>query len=568
MSSLILSPKAKRKRLGQSLSTHQRCKKCAKVLDEDTIDEGVIECVTCAEVYHKVCQGLEGLSSQFFSIPKNKSVFKCNRCQSCAGCNKFIVDPLNIECKRCRITYCGPCSLPKRINGFLPNWTCSDCEKALKHSNHKAIGTPKKNQNGQYSQNSQNSQNSPGKARNISKKSGSKSHHKLLSSDASDSYDEIDKAERAFAVKIQNKLENRQTFDVLMHTDPILTEAIFKLKGGHESMSHQSFSEASKERLMKQLSKTPATILYSNIKEATKDKMALKTAEEGKSKLHYHGYTMEAQFESKYPDDIKNAADIFVCRFCLLPFASTGPFEFHIKQCTRKHPPGNEIYRDSEKRMISVFELSGENETAYCRRICWLASLFIPHKVTVNHVHLFKFYILTEISEAGFTPVGYFSKEHKPASNNNLSCILTFPHRMGLGYGQLLIDLSYKLSLREKKIGSPEHPLSDNGLIAYRKYWKSVILCHLRQKYLNKETTISFNNLSKMTGISIDDLISTCLSLNIIGYTKIVDTYLIDLGPALDASLKDLRRNVIEDKKLIWVFPFESSETEFGRYDN
>lgn len=37
----------------------------------------------------------------------------------------------------------------------------------------------------------------------------------------------------------------------------------------------------------------------------------------------------------------------------------------------------------------------------------------------------------------------------------------------------------YLLSRVEDKIGSPEHPLSDMGLLTYRNYWKDVIFEHL-----------------------------------------------------------------------------------------
>lgn len=56
------------------------------------------------------------------------------------------------------------------------------------------------------------------------------------------------------------------------------------------------------------------------------------------------------------------------------------------------------------------------------------------------------------------------------------------PSHQSKGYGKMLIDLSYYLSMREHKIGSPEHPLSDMGLIAYRSYWKSVIISSLRKR--------------------------------------------------------------------------------------
>lgn len=46
----------------------------------------------------------------------------------------------------------------------------------------------------------------------------------------------------------------------------------------------------------------------------------------------------------------------------------------------------------------------------------------------------------------------------------------------------ILQNLGYHLSMREHKIGSPEHPLSDMGLIAYRSYWKSAIVSALRKR--------------------------------------------------------------------------------------
>ncbi|MCP9261669.1 Histone acetyltransferase [Dirofilaria immitis] len=176
-----------------------------------------------------------------------------------------------------------------------------------------------------------------------------------------------------------------------------------------------------------------------------------------------------AMYSSPYPKRIAQSSNVHICRFCLIALEDSTLYEIHTAHCEWKHPPGNEIYRDDR---LSFWEIDGIDEIAYCRRLCLLSKLFLFSKTLHHEVETFMFYILTE----------YTTEGKNPSKNNNLSCLLTLPSSQRTGYGKFLIDLSYKLSLRERKIGGPEHPLSDMGLITYRSYWKAVIICYIRKR--------------------------------------------------------------------------------------
>uniref|UniRef100_A0A1B6GDK3 Histone acetyltransferase n=1 Tax=Cuerna arida TaxID=1464854 RepID=A0A1B6GDK3_9HEMI len=117
----------------------------------------------------------------------------------------------------------------------------------------------------------------------------------------------------------------------------------------------------------------------------------------------------------------------------------------------------------------------------------------------------------------GCHTVGYFSKEKNSFLNYNVSCILTLPPYQRQGYGRLLIDFSYLLTRVEGKIGSPEKPLSDLGLISYRSYWKDVLLehlCNLGGK------TLSVKDISQDMAINSYDIVSTLQALGMMKYWK------------------------------------------------
>ena len=129
------------------------------------------------------------------------------------------------------------------------------------------------------------------------------------------------------------------------------------------------------------------------------------------------------------------------------------------------------------------------------------------------------------------------------------------------GYGRLLIDFSYLLSRMEGKIGSPEKPLSDLGLISYRAYWKDIILKYLCT-YPDRE--ISFKAISEEMGIQTYDIVSTLQYLGMIKYWRgkhvilkkedIIDDY-------LERQRKRSKEKEISGEYLKWK-PYEPTAKE------
>jgi GNAT superfamily N-acetyltransferase len=257
-------------------------------------------------------------------------------------------------------------------------------------------------------------------------------------------------------------------------------------------------------------------------------------------------------YESSYFEPLNSAPIIYVCEFCLTHLLTLDQFTTHVKFCPRSFPPGNEIYRDMDDSLC-IWEVEGSFETTYCRNLCLIAKLFLSSKTLYHEVDTFTFYILTEITQRGCVIVGYFSKEKNPSKNNNLSCLLTLPHAQGKGYGKLLIDLSYQFSKLEHKIGSPEHPLSDMGLLAYRSYWRSVLFSVLQQR--KNAQTVSIKELSIETAIHSSDILSTLLINDMLQSRH--DCFYIDIDKVLNSTPASLRRRSIRPDMLKWLPPFE-----------
>ncbi|KAJ3010919.1 hypothetical protein HKX48_007137 [Thoreauomyces humboldtii] len=216
-------------------------------------------------------------------------------------------------------------------------------------------------------------------------------------------------------------------------------------------------------------------------------------------------------YSAPYPEEYNGQPHIYICEYCFKYMKSEYVAGRHQAKCPLRHPPGDEIYRDGT---VSVFEVDGRKNKIYCQNLCLLAKMFLDHKTLYYDVEPFLFYILTENDENGCHFVGYFSKEKRSSANYNLSCIVTLPVSQRKGYGGLLIEFSYLLSRKEGRTGSPEKPLSDLGLVTYRRYWRRTVLRALDG--LEDDESVSIEQLSAKTCMTADDIIHTLHLMNML----------------------------------------------------
>ena len=238
--------------------------------------------------------------------------------------------------------------------------------------------------------------------------------------------------------------------------------------------------------------------------------------------VNFGGYEIETWYAAPYPEEYSRNRVLYICEFCLKYMNSDFVAWRHKLKCPAKHPPGDEIYRDVS---ISVFEVDGRKNPVYCQNLCLLAKLFLGSKTLYYDVEPFLFYVMTEYDEFGCHFVGYFSKEKRPSSQNNVSCILTLPTHQRKGYGNLLISFSYLLTRVEGKTGSPEKPLSDMGLVSYRNYWRLVLSYEL----IDQKEPLSILELSDRTGMTADDIVAALEGLRALVRDPVTKTYALRL---------------------------------------
>ena len=273
------------------------------------------------------------------------------------------------------------------------------------------------------------------------------------------------------------------------------------------------------------------------------------------NKIAFGEYEIEPWYFSPYPVSYTEADIVYICEFCLSYFDLPRSFERHRRKCTLLHPPGNEIYRDDH---ISFFEIDGRRQRTWCRNLCLLSKLFLDHKTLFYDVDPFLFYCMTTRDKHGCHLVGYFSKEKESAEGYNVACIMTLPQYQRKGFGRLQIAFSYELSKRENKLGSPEKPLSDLGLLGYRAFWQETIVAILLENDGRKE--ISIEDISNMTAMTTQDVLHTLQNLNMLRYSK--GNHVIVLADPLVQQYEKAKekerikgRQRIDAEKLIWKPP-------------
>lgn len=266
---------------------------------------------------------------------------------------------------------------------------------------------------------------------------------------------------------------------------------------------------------------------------------------------------VETWYFSPYPLEYAHIDTLYICEMCLSYFPSPFTLKRHRSKCTLLHPPGNEIYRHED---ISFFEIDGRLQRTWCRNLCLLSKCFLDHKTLYYDVDPFLYYCMVKRDDLGCHLLGYFSKEKDSAENYNVACILTLPQHQRAGYGKLLIEFSYELTKIEGKLGSPEKPLSDLGLLSYRAYWAEIIV----ELLLKTEDEISIEEIAQKTAFTHADILHTCMALNMLKQYQ--GKHMIVLSDLIISKYTAKRpRKRINPQKLHWTAKnWHRSQLNFG----
>ncbi|CAD5211680.1 unnamed protein product [Bursaphelenchus okinawaensis] len=484
-------------------------------------DDPALGCSVCLKHFHLVCVYDE---AELHNLAlNNPETFVCQECIRCTKCTKPIFDPGNVQCIKCGDAYHGKCRPDNRDDcDFIKKYVCLNCsstevEDKKKGKSNAKTGNPKK------------------KFEKVGRSKEGKAEAKagklspLKSKPSPKTKTVTDEEFEASRLKLISQIS------LSLKPDPYKFSCMGASDSSFSSLNNEPLDDVEKDKHADNMAYIPYASVGKNTDQTFKDRQLV-------------FFCGNVAYRPRFYDFLKTMLPqtnrIGFCHKCLACVPSLNQLIQHIEMCDMKTPPGDLIYSEGN---LNVYEIQGKTETLYCRRLSLFAKTFIGSKAVHFETDGFKFYVLTEKTDSDFTVAGYFSKEIKPVTNNNLSCLLVLPWMQRKQYGLFLIDLSYQLSIRERKVGSPEHPLSDAGLRTYRQYWFSVLMSYLREKLYDTET-LNLREIKEHTGIDSRDILETMI---IADMTFILNDKLqINAEIPMYSTLASLRRRYVKPQYL------------------
>eukprot|EP00759_Apiculatamorpha_spiralis_P027130 PhF_6_TR30123/c0_g1_i1/m.44023/K11304/TIP60, KAT5, ESA1; histone acetyltransferase HTATIP len=269
----------------------------------------------------------------------------------------------------------------------------------------------------------------------------------------------------------------------------------------------------------------------------------------------YGDHVMEAWYFSPYhvvgatpPPELGKVSDIFLCRNCLCPYPSAYELDRHYSRC-QSHPFGNTIYIDETNR-FEVLHFKSADAPRYTRYLILLGKLFLQDKFLGGDLNTYEFYTLivhgSQPTEHR-TLAGFFSHEINNTTKN-LSCIVTLPPFQSRGYGAFLVDFSYFLSKRRKRLEGPEFPLSEYGKLVYHSYWNYTVLNYILQQSSKQGdddtcSTFTIRNVAETTGIQMEVVYETLERLGLLH--KCLST---------TGGMSDVIVSIVQPEMCDWIF--------------
>ena len=99
-------------------------------------------------------------------------------------------------------------------------------------------------------------------------------------------------------------------------------------------------------------------------------------------KVELGKHEMDTWYFSPFPPEYTTCKKLYFCEFTLNFFKRKEQLQRHLRKNEMYHPPGDEIYRnESRGKTTAFFEIDGKKEKMFCQNLCYLAKLFLDHKV-------------------------------------------------------------------------------------------------------------------------------------------------------------------------------------------